>query len=612
MRSRRTSRCPSSPACSCPTAPCWRALTHSFSHLHRAGGGRGGAGGRRRRHGGDAGPRRRARQAGAGGQLRHAGQGVGRAGGGHAGPDLHQPGPSPQHDRHHDLGHAHPGDRVAHPEAAVLLHQAGERGDRCARGSGRARCGCGSSPACAPAGCRSRISPATWRGRRSLHLFSGHVDAWHSRRDGQRHGQRHHAGGRPAPGRAGGGLRRGLRLAFWSGHSHGRYAGSAWYADHAWRELHRHGVLHLNVDSTGARGATDYRLPRHRGRAELRRGGGGRRDGPARPGAAFLPRRRPVLLGDRAARRLHVAVPAPASRTPSFGWAMRAALRHRRLPVVVAHPRGHHRQDRRRRPGARHQVYVASALRLFNAPVLPLGPAARARAVADDRGGAARRRGAGPGAGLVEAARGLAERADAARPGLDAPRRRGRARRAARRQPAPHAPVPGPGAAVLHRRRPLHPRPGRRRCRRWRACSAPGSCPAWTPPPTVTSSRSPRSGASATVRITPSTSASELAAELRRPRPTRRDSMTRFRNALLVLLAVAARRGAPGPRRARPRPRSGAAPSPSCGPPIPCRSIPTPRDHRARRVGVLQHARVAARRSTRRCRSSPRWRRPTR
>src|SRR5437899_867717 len=53
-------------------------------------------------------------------------------------------------------------------------------------------------------------------------------------------------------------LGRGIRFAFWSGHSHGRYAGSAWYADHAWRELHQRCILHLNVDSTGARGATDY------------------------------------------------------------------------------------------------------------------------------------------------------------------------------------------------------------------------------------------------------------------------------------------------------------------------------------------------------------------
>ena len=89
-------------------------------------------------------------------------------------------------------------------------------------------------------------------------LFSGHVDSWH-------HGAMDNgtanatmlevarllAGRRDA-------LRRSIRFAFWSGHSHGRYAGSAWYADHAWRELHQRCVLHLNVDSTGARGATDY------------------------------------------------------------------------------------------------------------------------------------------------------------------------------------------------------------------------------------------------------------------------------------------------------------------------------------------------------------------
>ena len=51
-------------------------------------------------------------------------------------------------------------------------------------------------------------------------------------------------------------LRRGLRVAFWSGHSHGRYAGSARYADHVWQDLHDHCVAHVNVDSTGGKGAT--------------------------------------------------------------------------------------------------------------------------------------------------------------------------------------------------------------------------------------------------------------------------------------------------------------------------------------------------------------------
>lgn len=51
-------------------------------------------------------------------------------------------------------------------------------------------------------------------------------------------------------------LKRGLRLMFWSGHSHGRYTGSAWYADTHWAELDRRCVAHVNVDSTGARGST--------------------------------------------------------------------------------------------------------------------------------------------------------------------------------------------------------------------------------------------------------------------------------------------------------------------------------------------------------------------
>lgn len=53
-------------------------------------------------------------------------------------------------------------------------------------------------------------------------------------------------------------LFRGLRLCFWSGHSHGRYSGSTWYADNYWEELYDHCVAHVNVDSTGARGATHY------------------------------------------------------------------------------------------------------------------------------------------------------------------------------------------------------------------------------------------------------------------------------------------------------------------------------------------------------------------
>ncbi len=50
--------------------------------------------------------------------------------------------------------------------------------------------------------------------------------------------------------------RRGLRIAFWSGHSHGRYSGSAWYVDENWAELERRCVAHVNVDSLGGKGNT--------------------------------------------------------------------------------------------------------------------------------------------------------------------------------------------------------------------------------------------------------------------------------------------------------------------------------------------------------------------
>lgn len=50
--------------------------------------------------------------------------------------------------------------------------------------------------------------------------------------------------------------KRGLRVCFWSGHSHGRYSGSAWYADAHWEELDRRCVAHVNVDSLGGVGAS--------------------------------------------------------------------------------------------------------------------------------------------------------------------------------------------------------------------------------------------------------------------------------------------------------------------------------------------------------------------
>ncbi len=53
-------------------------------------------------------------------------------------------------------------------------------------------------------------------------------------------------------------LKRGVRVAWWPGHSQGRYAGSAWYADQNWEDLHDHAIININIDSAGSKNATRY------------------------------------------------------------------------------------------------------------------------------------------------------------------------------------------------------------------------------------------------------------------------------------------------------------------------------------------------------------------
>jgi hypothetical protein len=93
-------------------------------------------------------------------------------------------------------------------------------------------------------------------GREDFVLFSGHIDSWHY--GAMDNGSANAAMIEVACVMAGARerMRRGLRLAFWSGHSHGRYSGSAWYADNHWTDLHEHCVAHVNADSLGGRGAT--------------------------------------------------------------------------------------------------------------------------------------------------------------------------------------------------------------------------------------------------------------------------------------------------------------------------------------------------------------------
>ena len=54
-------------------------------------------------------------------------------------------------------------------------------------------------------------------------------------------------------------LARSLRVAWWSGHSTGRYGASTWYADAFGLDLARNCVAQMNIDSPGCRWATEYR-----------------------------------------------------------------------------------------------------------------------------------------------------------------------------------------------------------------------------------------------------------------------------------------------------------------------------------------------------------------
>ncbi len=55
------------------------------------------------------------------------------------------------------------------------------------------------------------------------------------------------------------GMARSLRVAWWSGHSTGRYGASTWYADAFGLDLARDCVAQMNIDSPGCRWATEYR-----------------------------------------------------------------------------------------------------------------------------------------------------------------------------------------------------------------------------------------------------------------------------------------------------------------------------------------------------------------
>lgn len=89
-------------------------------------------------------------------------------------------------------------------------------------------------------------------------LVAGHIDSWH-------YGATDNATGNVSCMELARVLKkhqsrllRGVRIAWWVGHSTGRYSGSTWYADNHWQDLDENCVAYINIDSPGSLGATDY------------------------------------------------------------------------------------------------------------------------------------------------------------------------------------------------------------------------------------------------------------------------------------------------------------------------------------------------------------------
>jgi hypothetical protein len=87
-------------------------------------------------------------------------------------------------------------------------------------------------------------------------LFSGHIDSWHygAMDNGSANATMLEVA--RALSKFQGQLKRSVRFAFWSGHSHGRYAGSQEYADQHWEQIHENCVMHFYIDSVGGKGAS--------------------------------------------------------------------------------------------------------------------------------------------------------------------------------------------------------------------------------------------------------------------------------------------------------------------------------------------------------------------
>jgi hypothetical protein len=86
-------------------------------------------------------------------------------------------------------------------------------------------------------------------------LVHGHIDSWHVGVGDNATGDATLLELARVLGEHRDALARSVRIAWWSGHSHGRYAGSTWFADTFALDLERNCICHVNCDSPGCRDA---------------------------------------------------------------------------------------------------------------------------------------------------------------------------------------------------------------------------------------------------------------------------------------------------------------------------------------------------------------------
>jgi hypothetical protein len=89
-------------------------------------------------------------------------------------------------------------------------------------------------------------------------LLHGHLDGWHYGAGDNITGDVTIAEVARVFNENRGSLKRSLKAAWWSGHSHGRYAGSTWFADEFAIDLAHNCLAQVNCDSPGCRWAETY------------------------------------------------------------------------------------------------------------------------------------------------------------------------------------------------------------------------------------------------------------------------------------------------------------------------------------------------------------------